>query len=777
MGSGSEGRQRGPLRPWLLAHVAFFAILAAWFSPVWLNGRLLAPMDILDQMFLPWRGGITVPNVHNHFVSDAITQYIPYRWFAHQSLHSDGFVGWNNLNYCGTPQFANTMTTPFDWTIQLHRWLPFWGAWHLGIFLQFWIAGAGMMIFLRSEKIQPLVGLLGAVCFAANFQFIAWVYHRWALGSFCWMPLILWSIVRLTRVDWSERGVWRRLPRATLAAPPLIVMAFFGGSLQHGVFVVAAVGCVGLAAVLSAERHPRAWFRCLACFAVIGLVAVGIAWIMLAPTIDAFRANQAATNRAQAFGYPGGPMQPIFNLVTYPFFAFPWPMGAPQTLDLWKFFRTDLFNLPYIGFLPAVFSIAGLFTKRVPLTPKILMAAGFLIPLTPLVAPLYHRFFLVGILGAVWSACAFLNDLRDDGLDRWAGKFAAAFGGFTLAWLTASVALVLFRHPISEKLAAAIRRSTIPDNFATFPEWFLGRGERFLSAFPPWSAPSVLPWLLAVSGVGILLAFQRRWLRQQALVALTIVLATLELGLLAERWVTFSPPSTSPVAVDLKSQDLYPATSGIAMLRSLGSRTRLYTDPSQPLKVPFPPNILATFGIPALRGYDSIVKDVMDGVGAPDADSPRLADLAVTHALVGTRLHSPAWTPLAEIDGLFLYRFTNPSDHYNFAGPARPAVTDESQNERLLKISNAPGSMKIVENWNENWFYRLNDGAWEPVTKNPDFSMSVPLSHGASGQLELRFDPFRIGSTPLQVSSVFIAFYLALSGMLVVASIRQHGSR
>jgi len=113
--------------------VALICVLAGLlFSPWIFTGRVLAPFDIIHQMFLPWRVGVELPDVKNHFVTDAVTQYIPYRIFAEQSFREDGYVGWNPLVFGGTPQYANTMALSFDWTIQLHRILPFWNAWHLG---------------------------------------------------------------------------------------------------------------------------------------------------------------------------------------------------------------------------------------------------------------------------------------------------------------------------------------------------------------------------------------------------------------------------------------------------------------------------------------------------------------------------------------------------------------------------------------------------------------------------------------------------------------------
>ena len=759
-----------PTLHWLLAHLVFLTLLLACFSPVWLGGKLLAPMDIQSQMYLPWRGNITVPTVHNHFASDAITQYIPYRWFAHQSLREDGYVGWNNLNYCGTPQYSNTMTTSFDWTVQLHRWLNFWDAWHLGLFLQFLIAGAGMMVFLRSQGLSPLAGLVGAICYSLNFQFVSWIYHRWALGSFCWMPLVLWALAPLLCVEWNRPRAWRAIPLRTFLAPLLLCVAFFGGTLQHAVFVITAVVCLGLAAVIQSGPYPKAWARSLSVFAVIGLLGVGLAWIMFGPCIASFQVNQEATSRAQGFGYPGGILQPLFNIVVYPFYAFPWPLGAPNTLDLWKFFKTDLFNLPFIGFLPAVLALAAAFSKRVPLAPKLLMAAGYLVPLTPLVAPLYHRIYLVGILGAVWAFCVFLDGVERAEVRLWSRWLTILFGVGSLVWIGVGAVVIAMNASIGTKLSEVIEKTVPAINFNVFPQWYLSRGTAFLESFPPWSAAMMFPWMLALVGCSLLLVFAYgRRLSRSALLVTVAVLATAELTLLASRWVTFSPRESSPVALDPGSPNLYPTSQIIDDLRQAGPGVRLYTDPSIPLSVPFPPNTLSTFSIATLRGYDSIADKMMNGVGAPAVDSPRLDELAVTHALVEHSLTDSRWQFVASDGGQSLYLFSKRRPMYlpegDVSGNVKVLVS--TQNHRTLEIPSGAHTLRVSENWHEGWRYRQLGGEWQVPVGNPDLSMRFSLDTQLSYIVEMEFDPRQGDATALiSAGSLIVLVFIMLLTVL-----------
>ena len=152
-------------------------------------------MDIMDCLISPYA---TQPmeNVHNHFTVDAISQYLPYNYSVAQSFRQDGYMGWNPYTHNGTAIAENTMLCPGDWHHVLYFFLPFWTAWDTGIILQFFLAGLGMIVFLRSRQVPAPYCLLGAIGYGFYSQFVLWIYHRWVLGTMCWAPWILWALMR-----------------------------------------------------------------------------------------------------------------------------------------------------------------------------------------------------------------------------------------------------------------------------------------------------------------------------------------------------------------------------------------------------------------------------------------------------------------------------------------------------------------------------------------------------------------------------------------------------
>ena len=258
--------------------IACLSVVLAWFSPWWYGGKNLAPLDLLNGMMQPWRNGHEQFYAKNHIVSDAVDQYLVYRLAAEKSYHEEGWLGWSSLTYGGTAQYANTMALYYDWTMQLHRWLPFWTAWHVGLIGQALIAAWGMMFFLRGRGIGVLWACCGGLIYAANSQFVTWVYHRWTLSAFCWVPWVLWS------VDYAKRGGKWRGVLISLS----IAMALLGGTLQHG----ALVGLVYLAIWLEdACKQPRTWQAqtSVACwYCLRGVVGLGLAGMMILPCVMAF---------------------------------------------------------------------------------------------------------------------------------------------------------------------------------------------------------------------------------------------------------------------------------------------------------------------------------------------------------------------------------------------------------------------------------------------------------------------------------------------------------
>lgn len=720
--------------PWIGSYGLLVLLVSAWFSPWWMEGRVLAPLDIVEELMVPWADRAGVPEVHNHFVVDGITQYLPYRWISAESLRTDGFIGWNPMSYGGTAHYANTMALCFDWTVQLHRWFDFWTAWHLGLMGQLLIAGCGMLWLLRSQGLRAPAALFGAVAYMGNSQFVTWLFHRWALSSFCWMPLVLWSLLGPT-------GGRRRA-----AAPVFIALAFLGGSLQHAAFVVIAVGCVWLAEAWPLRSHRGVAAGLFASRFSAGLLAAGIAAVMFVPCIRAFLDNLSSVGQSPGMGYPAGIVQPVLNAIAYPLYLFPWPLGRPATLDFWKLFKSDLFFVAYLGFLPAVLGCMALVRRSTPALPRLLMTAGLLIPLTPLVAPLYQRVFLLYLLGAAWAG-AWILDRADPALLRRAGRWALGLLiAAALGWSAASAALQGRRgERLVDTVSARFSRGDETRKFEGYDAWTRSRVERFVQELPPWNVRNGIPLLLAAAGCGLLgwgCGRTRGLGAPTWAVGIAVALVGAEVSLHRAAWLSWhNAPPTGQLYPGAELTNLLSET--VRGGRLLHPRVGVFTSPLYP-------NIPSVFGVATLRGYDSIRPLGMDGIYADDADAQRLDALAISHLLIaeGDARPDRGWRERDRAQGYLLLEREPAPDRYTAIGLENARIAPispvgETWNRRELRVPAGTVRVRVAENWHPDWEFRLGAGNWRPTVRGADGALEVPMPEiaGPEVAVELRFRP------------------------------------
>jgi hypothetical protein len=685
-------------------------------------------------------------------VSDAVTQYIPYRMFAEESFRKDGYLGWNPYILGGVPFYANTMATPGDWTMQLHRCMPFWTAWHIGIVAQFLIAGLGMLVLLRGQGVSPPLALMGAVAFAGGSPFIFWVYHRWALGSFCWMPWLLWSLLKWRAGSSSLRMLWL----------PFLALCFLGGTLQHSALVVIGVGCVWVAWMIDPNETWRNKGRQTLFLVIGGILAAGLSAFALFPAILEFFDNVAGGHQGRgSLGYPEGALQPLLNAASYLAYPFPWLLGSPQSIDLWKVFKSDLFNVCFFGFIPTLLALILLWNRRLPLAPRLLVAAGLLIPLTPLVGPLYHRSNLLFLTGGVWLVAVALEKLEPAVLRALARILGAVFLAASAIWLATSVIFTIFRPQLQAFLKSVILSRSADSQFGIFAEWLQDRSVRWLDSLPIWTFFSLVPWVLAGGGlvclyfVGSPRGLRARW----ALTAIVFVEVTLS----GARWVTFVDPKLYPP---------YPPQPAIAWLKSHLGEGRLSLPAGSMASRPFPPNTLIPYGIPSLQGYESIHPRFSIGEKTAETLTDRENRERGVSVVALTGNSPPAyahWEKFAEGSGLNFLLPRERASRYlaeGSVGTVDCLVEQETPNRRVIISPPETRRLLFLENWDPGWQATVDEKNKLPVERSSNGTMYVDLPFDQNiTRVEFRYLPiWRIRGAGITLASAlgFLAL-LALS--------------
>jgi hypothetical protein len=687
-----------------------------------------------------------------------VDQYLVYRLIAERDYREEGQVSWSSLTYGGVAQHANTMALYDDWTMQLHRWFDFWTAWHLGLMGQVLIAAYGMYLFLRGRGIEGLWACAGAIAFAANSQFVTWIYHRWSLGAFCWVPWIMWAIDFYRN---GRRACW-------ISVPVFIALAFLGGTLQHSALVALTVVAMWL------EEAIGRWKKCalrsrlgtqsciLARYTTWGVLAVGLAGFNLIPCIEAFLISNklgihtGMTANAADSIYPKGWLQPLFNLASYPLQFFPSILGRCDSIDLLKLFRSELLYVAYFGSLAGLIALAAPWKKQSPLLARLLIVMGLLLPLTPLVRVLYQRLFLLFIIGGIYAFVHFMQNASDKERMRWF-KVLAWIGSISVAAWTVASLFLMKQGTLITSLQQRIVNEGTGSSFGYFRKWLEMRASNFTDDLFIWSPQQSWPLILLALGiVGLGLSAARKTKFKTLGSWLLIVAVTCEVSLFAARWVVWSDPNKEP---------LFPVTAeSQALDKHVGRNGRvscLYHPTAHMAMTPYLPNTLAAYGIATITGYDSIVPNGMILPNETPGDAAKLGRLGVTHLITwaGNPDVPPEWNKVWSGPMMDLYanplafpRYSGFSNfeqlqqflHHDGAECIEIEELSGRMNTRKLRVPAGITDVRIAENHAKGWQYRavgLHED-WQNAVRADDGSMIMEFPKTTNETIvEMRYAP------------------------------------
>jgi hypothetical protein len=728
------------------ASLVLVGFALALFHPALFGGKILAPLDITTTLYAPWNGDANGAKPHNHNPSDAVTQYLPYRIFAEKSFAEDGYIGWNPYEMGGYNLAANTMALPGSWAMQLHRFLPFKDAWNLGIIAEFLIAGGGMLVFLRSRNLPWLPCIIGAVAFMANSQFIIWIYHRWALGSFCWMPWVLWSAAGIK----SFNGLHTR----QLALPFFLAMAMMGASLQHVAFIFLACLCIFLGRVAD-FRKPLRETSHVAVWAIAFLLATAMASFTLIPQVQGYLTHISFNNSREGIGYNKGVTEPFFNLAGIFAQIWPWLIGDPQSIDGWKLLKSSFMSHAYLGTIPMVLGICGVFHRAMPKGAKWLIAFGLLLPLTPLVWPLYHRVQLLFLLGAAWMTAEMLARFmtHPQFTALWHKIAVGAVVAIGLALLSGSLLPSKLRVVVEQKVVEKSLIASANSQFGGDQAWIESRARGWVSRFTLHHPRTAWTYGLLVLGTGGLIFASRSRPKNVRWGHIAILAATsLELFTLFQAWTTYSSP-----------EDLQPTHPLLNEVKELvGSNRALQGHGSvRPAEICATPNLLAVAGVPAIDAYESIqYPNVINSLSdLPPAARLDLAGVAISvipedtpppegtedwpiiQTSYGFDIRRNPHVPASIISGAGEppNNSANLPEFLTSGVPINPAM--RTMNRLALPVPDGSTWLRISQNWHEGWRWKTVGSGWQPFLKGADNACWIhAIPRGTSG-IEVQFFP------------------------------------
>lgn len=203
-------------------------LLFVW--PTLLPGKLLAPLDIVNESWSPWREPNQPINVKNFMLSDVVTYILPVRLFLVESIRDGTFPLWNPYVFTGYPFTYNTQAAPFYPLTWLYLVFPLHTAVDLLIILQLILGALFMYLYLRELALLPLAALVGAAVFSFNGFMTIWLEWQVVHTAVIWLPLQLYLIERI--IFWRQQRnetARRRVRHLSIWSGLLFGLPWLGG--------------------------------------------------------------------------------------------------------------------------------------------------------------------------------------------------------------------------------------------------------------------------------------------------------------------------------------------------------------------------------------------------------------------------------------------------------------------------------------------------------------------------------------------------------------------
>ena len=281
------------------------------------------------------------------YVGDVFSLNYPARVLYAAGLRSGHVPLWTPGALAGYPILADGQTGAYyPLNLLLYRWLPVPAALNYSILLSFWLAGAGLFLYLRALGLRRGPAFVAACILMLGGFLPAHLNHVNMLAAAAWLPALLWAIERATTS--AQRSAW--LPVAiifglqALAGHPQVLL--LAALLAGGQALVGPLAAPGARPTLRRQASQLAW--CAAALAAGGLLAS----VQLAPTCELMRLSQRDQGLTYAF-FTTFSLPPA-ELVTL---LSPFVHGSPYPQ-----FSTEFVG--YVGILPLVLAALAPWRRR-----------------------------------------------------------------------------------------------------------------------------------------------------------------------------------------------------------------------------------------------------------------------------------------------------------------------------------------------------------------------------------------------------------------------------
>ncbi len=341
-------------------------IAAVAFSVTWqvtLGDRALLPTGFYLRI-QPWRAHAQrFPEFDRpeNPILDAVQQFYPWRLYASRAVRDGDIPLWNTQMLCGTPFVGNNQSAVFypeTWLHYLMDPLKALGWATLGFYL---IAGCGMYLFLRTLRVRPNAGAIGAVSFMLCGFFTGWLTFPALRSVAAWLPLALAGV---------ELSVDRREPAWLALTAAAVGMQFLAGHLHISIYVLLTLVAYAVFRLAGLARTGEVTSAIRLAVALMAAVTTGamLAGCQLGPTLEFSRLNYRVEGLSYSAQVHHALALPQALLVLIPdAFGNPvdWNHWGADLNTLWgRAYRSYMETSWYFGVAPLLLALTGLVKRR-----------------------------------------------------------------------------------------------------------------------------------------------------------------------------------------------------------------------------------------------------------------------------------------------------------------------------------------------------------------------------------------------------------------------------
>lgn len=210
------------------AAILFLLFTCAYLARPIFRGEILLPFDFVfwvDPVYRQVRPpGLEEPPSNVVMGLDRVYQFHPWTRFNAAALRRGELPLWNPWSVTGTPHLAlvqSAVLDPLGALTALAAGSERASTWRA--VMSMLVAGLGMLLFARRQRLPAAGGLLAALAFTFGGWFVLWLDRPMSAAA-AWLPWILWALDRV--MEGPRR--WREV----LLASGFVALSFLAGHVE-----------------------------------------------------------------------------------------------------------------------------------------------------------------------------------------------------------------------------------------------------------------------------------------------------------------------------------------------------------------------------------------------------------------------------------------------------------------------------------------------------------------------------------------------------------------